>query len=124
MIKHETLKRRQAWPIEKKIRESQIRIRDWYESWDGNVYVSFSGGLDSTVMLDVVRDVYPDVPAVFSNTGLEYPEVVSFAKKADNLTIEGIFQDRFLPYPYVLCLLKGLATNIQKTHTLHRTYHI
>lgn len=87
MIKHETLKRRQAWPIEKKIRESQIRIRDWYESWDGNVYVSFSGGLDSTVMLDVVRDVYPDVPAVLSNTGLEYPEVVSFAKKADNLTI-------------------------------------
>ena len=47
------------------------------------VYVSFSGGLDSTVLLHFVRKVLgKEVPAVFSNTGLEFPEIVYFARKA------------------------------------------
>ena len=43
--------------------------------------MSFSGGKDSTVLAKLVRDMYPDVPIVFSNTGLEYPEIQSFARK-------------------------------------------
>ncbi len=39
------------------------------------MYVSFSGGKDSTVLLHIVKKMYPDVPAVFCDTGLEYPEV-------------------------------------------------
>ena len=73
-----TLRQRQSLPLEAKIRMSLLRIRDWYEYWDGDVYVSFSGGKDSRVLLDLVWRAYPDVPAVFSNTGLEYPEVVTF----------------------------------------------
>ena len=60
---------------------SQNRIREWYNHWDGDVYVSFSGGKDSTVLAHLVHDIYPDVPLVFSNTGLEYPEIQSFARK-------------------------------------------
>lgn len=44
--------------------------------------MSFSGGKDSTVLLDLVRNtpgVY-DVPAVFCDTGLEYPEIREFAR--------------------------------------------
>ena len=75
------LRQRQALPLGAKILMSQSRIREWYNHFDGNVYVSFSGGKDSTVLAHIVRDMYPDVPLVFSNTGLEYPEIQSFARK-------------------------------------------
>ncbi len=61
-------------------------IHCWVDSWgvDG-VYVAFSGGKDSTVLLDIVRKLYPDIPAVFNNTGLELPEIVSFVRTFDNV---------------------------------------
>ena len=64
---------------------SKERIRQWYSHWDGEVYVAFSGGLDSTVLLHLVRSMYPDVPGVFNNTGVEYPEIVKFIKGTDNI---------------------------------------
>ena len=51
-----------------------------------NMAVSFSGGKDSTVLLHLVRSLYPEVPAVFVNTGLEYPEIVKFVRSTDNVT--------------------------------------
>ncbi len=79
------LKQRQSLPIELKIRMSERRIQNWYEHWHGNVYVSFSGGKDSTVLLDMIRKMYPKIPAVFVNTGLEYPEILQFVKTIDNV---------------------------------------
>lgn len=72
---------RQALPLEGKIAMSTRRIKEWYDHWDGDVYVSFSGGADSTVLLDLVKNKahLDDVPAVFVNTGLEFPEVHHFA---------------------------------------------
>lgn len=57
------------------------RIRQWYEYWDGQVFVSFSGGKDSTVLKHIVDGMYSDVQAVFVNTGLEYPEIQSFVRE-------------------------------------------
>lgn len=71
----------QALPLSQKVLKSQLRIAEWYEHYNGNVCVSFSGGKDSTVLAHLVRELYPDVPLVFSNTGLEYPEIQSFARK-------------------------------------------
>ncbi len=70
----------QSLPLEAKIIMTQQRIRIWYEHWNGEVYVSFSGGKDSTVLKHIVDGMYSDVPAVFVNTGLEYPEIQKFAK--------------------------------------------
>lgn len=70
----------QSLPLEAKIIMTQQRIRQWHEYWDGMVYVSFSGGKDSTVLKHIVDGMYDDVPAVFVNTGLEYPEIQSFVR--------------------------------------------
>lgn len=77
----------QSLPLNVKVQMTKRRIREWYEFWEGQVYVSFSGGKDSTVLLHMVRELYPDVEAVFVNTGLEYPEIQKFVKTFDNVTI-------------------------------------
>lgn len=75
------LRQMQSLPLEAKIIMTQQRIRQWYEYWDGMVYVSFSGGKDSTVLKHIVDGMYDDVPSLFVNTGLEYPEIQQFVKE-------------------------------------------
>lgn len=81
------LKQMQSLPLEAKINATKLRIREYYESLNGDVYVSFSGGKDSTVLLDIARSIYPDIKAVYCDTGLEYPELKSYVKKQKNITI-------------------------------------
>jgi hypothetical protein len=54
-----------------KLKENEYIVSEF----PGAVYVSFSGGKDSTVLKHIVDSMYTDVPAVFVNTGLEYPEI-------------------------------------------------
>lgn len=83
-----TLKLRQAMTLQDKIRYTQRRINEWVEHFGENgCYISFSGGKDSTVLLHLVRDLYPNIEAVFVDTGLEYPEIRKFVKSFDNVTI-------------------------------------
>ena len=77
----------QALPLSVKVRMTQDRIKQWVDEYGSDgVYVSFSGGgKDSTVLLHIVRDLYPNVKAVFFDTGLEFPEIRQFVKKFDNV---------------------------------------
>jgi len=86
MLTAQEIWRRQSLPLEDKVSLAQQNIKEWYEYFEGQVYVSLSGGKDSTVLLHLARSIYPEVPAVFVNTGLEYPENVQFVKSIPNVT--------------------------------------
>lgn len=81
------LKQLQSMPLELKIRATKMRIEQWYDHWEGMVYVSFSGGKDSTVLKHIVDSMYDDVPSLFVDTGLEYPEIRRFAAAQKNVTV-------------------------------------
>ncbi len=83
----EDLKMMQSLPLSIKVRMTEERIRQWHQYWGGQVCVSFSGGKDSTVLMDIARRLYPGIPAVFSNTGLEYPEIQRFVKEYGNVDV-------------------------------------
>ena len=74
----------QSLPLRAKIIMTHQRARQWYEYWDGQVYVSLSGGKDSTVLADLCAQVCRDygwtLYLLFVNTGLEYPEIQKFVK--------------------------------------------
>lgn len=80
------LRELQALPLERKIQITQTRIMEWCMRYKNQVYISFSGGKDSTVLLDLTRRINPDIPAVFCDTGLEYPEIREFVKSIENVT--------------------------------------
>lgn len=80
MKKHtkQELTQMQNLPTDIKVKMTQRRVREWYDHFEGAAYVSFSGGKDSTVLKHIVDQMYDDVPAVFVNTGLEFPEIQKF----------------------------------------------
>lgn len=82
----------QSWDLDRKIQVTTARIMEWYEHYNGLVYVAFSGGKDSTVLLDLVRRIYPDVPAVFCDTGLEFPEIRQFAMSVNIVLVPSVME--------------------------------
>lgn len=85
------LRARQAWPINQKIDHTVGAIEafvNYCKEHGRTPYVSFSGGLNSTVLLDLARRyVDPNMPGVFCSTGNEYPEIVRFVRHTENVTI-------------------------------------
>ena len=77
----------QSLPLEIKIKKSLRRIEEFIDYYGANyVYISFSGGKDSTVLLDLVRKINKDIEAVFVVNPMQ-PETFQFIKTIDNLTI-------------------------------------
>ena len=78
----------QGMSLNDKVKMTKRRIQEWVDEYgEDGVYVSFSGGKDSTVLLTIARQMYPNMKACFVNTGLEYPEIVKFIKTFDNVDI-------------------------------------
>lgn len=105
--------------LDLKIAMTKSRICQWHNAFGGDVYVSFSGGKDSTVLLHLVRELYPEVPAVYVDTGLEYLEIKDFVKTIDNVTWlrpEMNFKEVILKYGYPI-ISKEQSAFIQEYRT-------
>lgn len=93
------IKQRQSLPLDSKIIMTEQRIRQWFDHWDGDVYLSMSGGKDSQILGDIIRRMprpYCNIKMVFVNTGLEYPEVLKHVRglKKSGWNIEEIKPSR------------------------------
>jgi 3'-phosphoadenosine 5'-phosphosulfate sulfotransferase (PAPS reductase)/FAD synthetase len=75
----EDLKRFQAESLDDKFQRTLAKVSEWYSRWNNEVYVSFSGGKDSTVLADICarwcKVANTPLYLAFVNTGLEYPEI-------------------------------------------------
>lgn len=110
------LKFMQALPLDIKIAKSLLRIKEWYEYWQGVVHISASAGKDSTVLTHLVRSVYPDVPCVHVRTGQEHPLITAFAKKIPNIIFlrpKMTFEQVVMRYGYPV-VSKAQASTINK----------
>lgn len=100
------LKEKQSWDLDKKVEYAKEKIIEFVEYCGGveNVFVSFSGGKDSCVLLHLVRSIYPQAGGVFFNTGLEYPEILEHVKTVENIewrkprkTVTEVWRDYGVP---------------------------
>lgn len=140
MVKHQIneLKQLQSLPLNIKLRMTQDRIRGWYHHFNGDVYLSFSGGKDSTVLKHIIENTLPyDIPLVFADTRLEYPEIRKFVRECkdngDNIEIinpKMLFSDVIKKYGYPV-VSKEVARRVQYAKTAikegredtHSDYH-
>ena len=68
-------------PFPDKLAISQVIIQRQLGDLAHNVAVAFSGGKDSLVVLSLVRQYYSDVPVLFNNTGVEWPETIRYVRE-------------------------------------------
>lgn len=111
---------RQKWSLEQKIDHAVGTIENFMAKTGRTPYVSFSGGRDSTVLLDLCRRfINPKFHAVFDNTGNEFPEIVKFVRSFDNVTIispKVSIRDMISKYGFPL-LSKEVAKSIRDAKT-------
>lgn len=86
-ITDEQLKEMRALPLNDKIQLSVAKILQTINITNGNIYVAYSGGKDSGIILDLVAHTWSitkhkDEPLYvgFANTGMEYKGMVDFVK--------------------------------------------
>jgi len=66
-------------PFSEKLEETKKRLKMW--ACQENSCVACSFGKDSLVVLDLALQVNPKVKVQFSNTGIEFPETITLARK-------------------------------------------
>jgi len=81
----ESLSEKLNWTLDQKIFHLFEVIDVYYHKFNGNVYLNFSGGKDSTVLkyfIDKWTDLngYPRIKNLFNNTTNEHKEILDFVK--------------------------------------------
>jgi len=130
-ISAELLAERVAWSLDRKIQESWHRMEQFY-NWcrvEGKTCsLSFSGGLDSTVMLHLMRSnpflKTAPIPVYFADTGIEYPEIREFVKSTPG--VEWVRSDKKFKeiidqygYPIISKKTSYYLHELQQTKSAH-----
>lgn len=64
-------------PLDIKIQKSKRLISEAVNQFGiDHVYISYSGGKDSTVLSHLAKSMYPNILHIFSNTTCEFPETI------------------------------------------------
>lgn len=85
------------------------RIRHAYQLSEGKIYLSFSGGKDSTIVAHLIKmaNLDTNIPFVFCNTGIEFKSIIDFVKNFDysnkvmitpTKSISKVFKEHGLPF--------------------------
>ena len=98
------LTQRQRLPLQVKIQLTKRRIQEFYNTFDGKIYVAYSGGKDSEVLLHLAKQVNNKIKAVFVDTGTEIHTRKHAMKKADivlrpKIPMLKIWSKYGLPFP-------------------------
>jgi len=64
--------------------EAEYLIKQAIERHKPHIYVAFSGGKSSEVVLHMSLKIWSDIPVMFCNTGVEMPETIEFVHKLKN----------------------------------------
>ena len=80
-LNFEAFDKRTRTSYDEKLTYTREVIRKAYEEFGDKLSVSCSFGKDSLVVLALAREVLPDIPVLWANTGVEFPETVKFARK-------------------------------------------
>lgn len=88
-IDKEEFKNYVSLPLSDKIKVSKEIITEFMENIDMSngekVAITSSFGKDSVVVIDLVRSMYPEIPIIFSDSGVEYPCFIEISKQYDNV---------------------------------------
>ena len=79
----EDLRALQAKTLKEKIQISTARIIEWYEHWNGQVYISNSGGVDSTVLSHLVH------PNKFQTLAQTHPQLYDYCMRGGKYNTDG-----------------------------------
>lgn len=80
-FRRETLKSLRDMNLESKILQTKHLIKQAVREFGiDHVYISYSGGKDSTVLSHIAKQIYPNILHIFSNTTNEYPETLQHIK--------------------------------------------
>lgn len=71
---------RAALPSTQRRFDDALHATDQHLSAHGG-YVSWSGGRDSTVVVDLARRTHPDIPVVWFDSGLEFPDTEPYIQE-------------------------------------------
>lgn len=89
--RRQTLTSLRKMNLESKIIQTKFLIRQTINEFGlDKVYISYSGGKDSTVLSHIAKSMYPDILHIFANTTNEYPETlqhVNWEKEVNNTNI-------------------------------------
>lgn len=84
-ISFSDLAKEQAKDLDYKINTAVDAIKQAFDVCKHRAAIAFSGGKDSTVLWHLIRQHFPvqsdKLAIIYGNTGIEYPECVTFARK-------------------------------------------